>query len=109
MQQPKKLSFLDRYLTLWIFLAIFVVTLGSEFIANDRPIVMQYKGAAASEKPHVLVGLLGRAIQSSRSPTITATPLSNRSSAVVRSGSSGGTSTRWWAAVPGSPVPASTP
>ncbi|UJW87161.1 ABC transporter permease [Devosia sp. SL43] len=30
--------------SLWIFLAIFTLTLGSEFIANDRPIVVSYKG-----------------------------------------------------------------
>ena len=30
--------------SLWIFLAIFVVTLFAEFIANDRPIVVSYKG-----------------------------------------------------------------
>jgi microcin C transport system permease protein len=30
--------------SLWIFLAIFTITLGSEFIANDRPIVVSYKG-----------------------------------------------------------------
>jgi len=28
----------------WIFLALFVVTLGAEFIANDRPIIAMYKG-----------------------------------------------------------------
>jgi microcin C transport system permease protein len=32
------------YWSLWIFLAIFLVTLGSEFIANDRPILVSYKG-----------------------------------------------------------------
>jgi microcin C transport system permease protein len=30
--------------SLWIFLAIFLVTLGSEFIVNDRPVVASYKG-----------------------------------------------------------------
>ena len=30
--------------SLWIFLAIFVVTLFAEFIANDRPILVSYKG-----------------------------------------------------------------
>jgi microcin C transport system permease protein len=30
--------------SLWIFLALFVVTLGSEFLANDRPILVSYKG-----------------------------------------------------------------
>jgi microcin C transport system permease protein len=30
--------------SLWIFLALFVATLGSEFIANDRPIIASYKG-----------------------------------------------------------------
>jgi microcin C transport system permease protein len=28
----------------WIFLALFVVTLGAEFVANDRPILVMYKG-----------------------------------------------------------------
>lgn len=32
------------YWSLWIFLACFVLTLGSEFIANDRPIIASYKG-----------------------------------------------------------------
>jgi microcin C transport system permease protein len=32
------------YWSLWIFLALFVVALGSEFIANDRPIIASYKG-----------------------------------------------------------------
>jgi microcin C transport system permease protein len=31
--------------SLWIFLAIFVVTLFAEFIANDRPILVRYDGA----------------------------------------------------------------
>ena len=30
--------------SLWIFLAIFGVTLASEFIANDRPLLASYKG-----------------------------------------------------------------
>jgi hypothetical protein len=30
--------------SLWIFLSLFVVALGSEFVANDRPIVVSYKG-----------------------------------------------------------------
>ena len=30
--------------SLWIFLAIFLLTLGSEFIVNDRPIIASYKG-----------------------------------------------------------------
>ncbi len=30
--------------SLWIFLALFILTLGAEFIANDRPIVVSYKG-----------------------------------------------------------------
>ncbi|HTN61537.1 MAG TPA: ABC transporter permease, partial [Devosia sp.] len=32
------------YWSLWIFLVLFIVTLGSEFIANDRPILVSYKG-----------------------------------------------------------------
>lgn len=30
--------------SLWIFLALFIVTLGAEFIANERPILVSYKG-----------------------------------------------------------------
>jgi len=30
--------------SLWLFLAFFTLTLGSEFIANDRPIVVSYEG-----------------------------------------------------------------
>lgn len=30
--------------SLWIFLALFLAALGSEFIANDRPIIASYKG-----------------------------------------------------------------
>jgi microcin C transport system permease protein len=30
--------------SLWIFLALFVATLGSEFLANDKPILASYKG-----------------------------------------------------------------
>jgi microcin C transport system permease protein len=30
--------------SLWIFLVLFVVTLGAEFIANDRPLIVSYKG-----------------------------------------------------------------
>jgi microcin C transport system permease protein len=32
------------YWSLWIFLVLFVVTLGAEFIANDRPLILSYKG-----------------------------------------------------------------
>ena len=32
------------YWSLWIFLVLFLATLGSEFIANDRPIIASYKG-----------------------------------------------------------------
>ena len=32
------------YWSLWIFLALFVVSLFAEFIANDRPILARYKG-----------------------------------------------------------------
>ncbi|SOC41066.1 microcin C transport system permease protein [Rhizobium subbaraonis] len=32
------------YWSLWIFLALFIVSLCAEFIANDRPIIASYKG-----------------------------------------------------------------
>jgi microcin C transport system permease protein len=32
------------YWSLWIFLVLFVVTLFAEFIANDRPLIVSYKG-----------------------------------------------------------------
>src|SRR5690606_30070101 len=32
------------YWSLWIFLILFVLTLFSEFIANDKPIIASYKG-----------------------------------------------------------------
>lgn len=32
------------YWSLWIFLILFVASLGAEFIANDRPIIVSYKG-----------------------------------------------------------------
>jgi len=32
------------YWSLWIFLVLFVLSMGSEFIANDRPILASYKG-----------------------------------------------------------------
>ena len=32
------------YWSLWLFLVLFVLTLGSEFIANDRPIIASYRG-----------------------------------------------------------------
>ena len=32
------------YWSLWLFLILFVATLGSEFLANDRPIIASYKG-----------------------------------------------------------------
>jgi microcin C transport system permease protein len=33
------------YYSLWVFLGIFVITLLSEFIANDRPLVFQHEGS----------------------------------------------------------------
>ncbi len=33
------------YYSLWIFLGIFFITLFSEFLANDRPLVFQYEGS----------------------------------------------------------------
>ena len=30
--------------SLWLFLALFFTSLGAEFIANDKPIIMEYKG-----------------------------------------------------------------
>ena len=30
--------------SLWLFLVLFIATLGAEFITNDRPILVQYKG-----------------------------------------------------------------
>ena len=33
------------FLSLWIFLAVFLVTLFAEFIANDRPILVRFDGA----------------------------------------------------------------
>ncbi|RUY06075.1 ABC transporter permease, partial [Mesorhizobium sp. M7A.F.Ca.CA.004.04.1.1] len=32
------------YWSLWIFLVLFVLSLFSEFIANDKPIIASYKG-----------------------------------------------------------------
>ena len=32
------------YWSFWIFLALFVVSLGAEFVANDRPLIASYKG-----------------------------------------------------------------
>jgi microcin C transport system permease protein len=32
------------YYSLWIFAILFIFTLGAEFIANDKPIILQYKG-----------------------------------------------------------------
>src|SRR5690242_4969486 len=32
------------YWSLWIFLVLFVLTLFSEFVANDKPIIASYKG-----------------------------------------------------------------
>jgi microcin C transport system permease protein len=32
------------YWSLWIFLVLFVLSMGAEFVANDRPIVASYKG-----------------------------------------------------------------
>src|SRR5437763_5006094 len=32
------------YVALWVFLALFVISLGSEFIANDPPLLVEYDG-----------------------------------------------------------------
>src|SRR6201999_2534319 len=32
------------YWSFWIFLVLFVVSLGAEFVANDRPLIASYKG-----------------------------------------------------------------
>jgi microcin C transport system permease protein len=55
MQSPRPLSIPQRrwktfranrrgYWSFWIMLACFILSLGAEFIANDRPILVQYKG-----------------------------------------------------------------
>ena len=36
------------YVSLWLFLALFLVTLVAELIANDKPIIMSYKGEILS-------------------------------------------------------------
>src|SRR5262245_50187034 len=33
------------YWSLWIFLALFILTLFAEFIANDKPLMMKYDGS----------------------------------------------------------------
>ena len=33
------------YWSLWLFLALFVITLGSEILANDKPVLVVYKGS----------------------------------------------------------------
>lgn len=33
------------YWSLWLFLALFVITLGSEILANDKPVLVIYKGS----------------------------------------------------------------
>ncbi|BAE53191.1 ABC transporter permease [Paramagnetospirillum magneticum] len=46
--------------SLWIFLALFLVTLGAELVANDRPILVRYDGATyfplARDYPEVTFG-----------------------------------------------------
>src|SRR5450631_2607190 len=32
------------YWSFWIFMALFVVSLGAEFVANDRPLIAAYNG-----------------------------------------------------------------
>src|SRR5271168_2574554 len=32
------------FFSLWIFLALFFLSLAAEFIANDKPIIMEYNG-----------------------------------------------------------------
>lgn len=33
------------FVAFWLFLALFIVSLGAEFVANDKPIVLKYDGA----------------------------------------------------------------
>ena len=35
---------------LWIFLVLFVLSLGAEFLANDRPLLIYFKLTARAEK-----------------------------------------------------------
>lgn len=32
------------YWSLWIFLALFIFALGAELVANDKPLLLKYKG-----------------------------------------------------------------
>ena len=32
------------WISLWVFLTLFVLSLGAELIANDRPLLVQYQG-----------------------------------------------------------------
>ena len=36
--------------SLWLFLVLFVVALCAEFVANDKPILVQYRGASKAIK-----------------------------------------------------------
>ena len=33
------------YLSLWLFMLLFLCSLGAELIANDRPLLVQYRGS----------------------------------------------------------------
>ena len=46
--------------SLWIFLAIFALTLFAEFIANDKPVLASYKGELLYP---VSCGLSGRKVR----------------------------------------------
>ena len=41
------------YVSLWIFLVLFVISLCAEFIANDKPFVVKYDGKTQKMMPGV--------------------------------------------------------
>ena len=58
------------YLSLWIFLALFLVTLCAEFVANDRPLVVRFQGQLLLPGPQLLLrGRLRRRVPDRRPST----------------------------------------
>ncbi len=66
------------YWSLWIFLVLFVLTLFAELIANDRPLLVSYKGELLFPVFHRLSGVRSSAA-SSRRPTIATRSSTTRS------------------------------